>query len=66
MKDYFQKQDANHDGILTLEEFVAFRSKMPPEQATILQQTRIPGGMTTKDGVTGMTLVSNSGRLARR
>ena len=56
VKAYFEKQDANHDGILTLEEFVAFRPKMNADQATsFYKKLAAAGGTTTKDGVTGMT-----------
>ena len=56
LKDYFQKQDANHNGILTLEEFVAFRPKLGAEKATsFYKQLVAAGGTTTQNGVTGMT-----------
>ena len=56
LKAYFEKQDANHDGILTLDEFVAFRAKMGTEKATaIYNKLASLGGTTTKGSVTGMT-----------
>jgi Ca2+-binding EF-hand superfamily protein len=56
LRDYFYKQDANHDGILTLDEFVAFRATMGTEKATsIYNKLASLGGATTKGSVTGMT-----------
>ncbi len=56
-RDRFEKMDTNHDGILTVQEFVAAHPKIGPEKATkFYNDLAALGGTTTKDGATGMTL----------
>jgi Ca2+-binding EF-hand superfamily protein len=53
----FAKMDANHDGILTQDEFVAAHTKMGDAKAKkAYEEISKVGGTTTKDGATGMTL----------
>ena len=52
----FHAMDTNHDGILTVQEFVAAHPKMgQAKAATFYNQLANLGGVTTKGGVTGMT-----------
>ena len=51
----FQKLDANHDGILTVQEFVAANSQMGEAKATAVYKELVSlGGIVTKGSVTGM------------
>ena len=57
LADRFAKMDTNHDGILTLQEFVAARTKAGPAKAeAFYNKLTLLGGTTTKGSVTGMTL----------
>lgn len=51
----FQKMDANHDGILTAEEFAVAHPKLGDKAKTAFEALEKLGGTTTKDGATGMT-----------
>ena len=54
--DVFQRMDANHDGILTVQEFVAANSQMgETKAAAFYKELASLGGMVTKGSVTGMT-----------
>jgi Ca2+-binding EF-hand superfamily protein len=57
LRDRFEKMDTNHDGILTVQEFVAAHPKMGEAKATTFyKELATLGGTTTaKSGVTGMT-----------
>ena len=49
----FEKMDANHDGILTVQEFVAAHPKMGAAKAsTIYKELASLGGTIKKGGVT--------------
>jgi Ca2+-binding EF-hand superfamily protein len=51
----FQKMDANHDGILTVQEFVAANSQMGEAKATAVYKELVNlGGVVTKGNATGM------------
>ena len=51
LADRFAKMDANHDGILTLQEFVAGHPKLDKEKAEKFYNSLVGlGGSTTKDG----------------
>ncbi len=51
----FQKMDTNHDGILTVQEFVAANSQMGEAKATAFyKELASLGGIITKGSVTGM------------
>jgi Ca2+-binding EF-hand superfamily protein len=51
----FQKMDANHDGILTAQEFVAANSQMGEAKAIAVYKELVNlGGSVTKGSVTGM------------
>ena len=55
--DRFNAMDLNHDGILTMQEFVATNPQMGAEKAgAFYKKLASLGGVTTKDGVTGMTV----------
>jgi hypothetical protein len=54
--DRFEKMDANHDGVVTVQEFVAAHPKAGEAKATTVYEGLMTlGGTTTKGGVTGMT-----------
>ncbi len=54
--DRFEKMDTNHDGILTVQEFVAAHPKIGEKKATAFYNELVTlSGTTTKGGVTGMT-----------
>lgn len=56
LRDRFEKMDTNHDGILTVQEFVAAHPKMGEAKAvTFYKELATLGGTTTKGGVMGMT-----------
>ena len=49
LRDRFEKMDTNHDGILTLPEFVAGHPKMGAQKATQLYQQLVTlGGSTAR------------------
>jgi hypothetical protein len=54
----FHRMDGNHDGILTMREFVAaHQMKIGVAQAILrYQELAARGGMTRRNGVAGMTL----------
>jgi len=57
LESAFYKMDANHDGILTEREFVAAHQKTGTAQAAAhYKGLAARGGITTRSGVTGMTL----------
>ncbi len=54
--DRFNKMDANHDGILTVQEFVAAHPKMGEAKASTFYKELVSlSGTATKGGATGMT-----------
>jgi hypothetical protein len=57
LESAFHRMDVNHDGLLTEREFVAAHHKMSPGQA-VARYTSLAarGGVTKRNGVTGMTL----------
>ena len=56
LRDRFEKMDANHDGILTVQEFVAAHPKIGAAKAgAFYNELATLGGTTTKGGVAGMT-----------
>lgn len=56
LRDRFEKMDVNHDGILTLAEFVTGHPKMGAQKATqFYQQLVTLGGSTAKGSAAGMT-----------
>jgi hypothetical protein len=53
----FEKMDANHDGILTAQEFAAAHPKLGAKKAVAFyNELAALGGTTTKGGVVGMNL----------
>jgi hypothetical protein len=53
----FGKMDTNHDGILTMQEFVAANSRIGAAKATALyKELAAMGGTVQKGRATGMTL----------
>jgi hypothetical protein len=56
LRDRFEKMDTNHDGILTVQEFAAGHPKLDATKAAAVYKELVTlGGVTTKNGVTGMT-----------
>ena len=53
----FHKMDVNHDGILTMREFVAHHKRMGMPQAIAhYKELAARGGLTRRNGMMGMTL----------